>query len=104
LVAAERRSRKPFFIWWAPAAPHREDVATTLMFRPGPDPRPAPRYARRSKRYELPRPPSFNEADVADKPLNVRNGAPAMSDAQMAQLQLDYEGRAGSLLAVDDHV
>ena len=29
------RSRKPFFIWWAPIAPHREDVATTLMGRPG---------------------------------------------------------------------
>ena len=27
-----------------PIAPHREDVATTLMGRPGPDPRPAPRY------------------------------------------------------------
>ncbi len=39
------KSKKPFFIWWSPAAPHREDVATTLMGRPGPDPRPPPRYA-----------------------------------------------------------
>src|SRR5205823_12853130 len=38
-VGGEKRSRKPFFIWWAPAAPHREDVATTLMGRPGRDPR-----------------------------------------------------------------
>src|SRR4051812_26557476 len=30
LVGDERRSKNPFFIWWAPAAPHREDVATTL--------------------------------------------------------------------------
>src|SRR3954452_2757587 len=44
LVAAEKSSKKPFFIWWAPAAPHREDVAVTLMGRPGADPRPAPRY------------------------------------------------------------
>ncbi|MQA74651.1 MAG: sulfatase-like hydrolase/transferase, partial [Solirubrobacterales bacterium] len=104
LVRAERKSRKPFFIWWSPAAPHREDVATTLMGRPGPDPRPAPRYAERSSRYQLPRPPSFNEADFADKPSNMRDAAPPLSDAQIEQLQLDYEGRAGSLLAVDDHV
>src|SRR5215211_4372428 len=39
LVRREARDRKPFFIWWAPAAPHREDVSVTLMGRPGPDPR-----------------------------------------------------------------
>jgi N-acetylglucosamine-6-sulfatase len=104
LVRAERKSKKPFFIWWAPAAPHREDVATTLMGRPGPDPRPAPRYAEQSKGYELPRPPSFNEADLSDKPSAVREAAQPLTDAEIAQLQLDYEGRAGSLLAVDDHV
>ena len=76
LVRAERKSKKPFFIWWAPAAPHREDVATTLMGRPGRDPRPAPRYAAQSTSYTLPRPPSFNEADFADKPSNMRNAAP----------------------------
>jgi N-acetylglucosamine-6-sulfatase len=104
LVRAEGKSKQPFFIWWAPAAPHREDVATTLMGRPGRDPRPAPRYASKSSRFKLPKPPSFNEADFADKPSNMRNAAPSMSDAQIRQLQLDYEGRIGSLLAVDDHV
>ncbi len=57
-----------------------------------------------SARYRLPRPPSFNEADFADKPSNMRNAAPLMTDEQIEQLQLDYEGRIGSLLAVDDHV
>jgi len=104
LVKAERDAKKPFFIWWSPAAPHREDVSTTLMGRPGPDPRPAPRYAEKSKDYVLPRPPSFNEDDLSDKPSNMTAKAKTMTDAQIAQLQLDYEGRAGSLLAVDDHV
>ena len=104
LVERERTSRDPFFIWWSVAAPHREDVATTLMRRPGRDPRPAPRYEKQASRYRLPRPPSFNEADVGDKPSNVRDSAPPLSDAQIEQLQLDYEGRIGSLLAVDDHV
>jgi N-acetylglucosamine-6-sulfatase len=104
LVAKEKGSKDPFFIWWAPAAPHREDVATTLMGRPGRDPRPAPRYAKKSSAFTLPRPPSFNEADFSDKPSNMRSKAPVLTDAQIAQLQLDYEGRIGSLLAVDDHV
>jgi N-acetylglucosamine-6-sulfatase len=104
LVRNERKSKQPFFIWWSPAAPHREDVAVTLMGRPGPDPRPPARYAARSRKYELPRPPSFNESDLADKPSNMRDHAPVMSDAQIDQLELDYEGRMGSLLAVDDHV
>jgi N-acetylglucosamine-6-sulfatase len=104
LVSGEAKSKKPFFIWWAPAAPHREDVATTLMGRPGRDPRPAPRYAQKSSRFKLPRPRSFNEANFADKPTNMRQHAPLLSDKQIAQLQLDYEGRIGSLLAVDDHV
>jgi N-acetylglucosamine-6-sulfatase len=104
LVGAERKSKKPFFIWWAPAAPHREDVATTLMGRPGRDPRPAPRYAKRSSGFKLPRPKSFNEADVSDKSTNTKQHAPLLTDKQIAQLQLDYEGRIGSLLAVDDHV
>ena len=104
LVRSQAKSKKPFFIWWTPAAPHREDVSTTLMGRPGPDPRPAPRYAAESKRYVLPRPPSFNEADISDKSSNLIDAAPSMSDAQIQQLQLDYQGRAGSLRAVDDHV
>jgi N-acetylglucosamine-6-sulfatase len=104
LVEREGKKKDPFFIWWTPAAPHREDVATTLMGRPGPDPRPAPRYEAASKGYTLPRPPSFNEADTSDKSQNFQAKAPPLTDEQIDQLQLDYEGRAGSMLAVDDHV
>jgi len=46
LVRGERHSRKPFFLWWAPASPHREDVNGAIRGKSGPDPRPAPRYAR----------------------------------------------------------
>jgi N-acetylglucosamine-6-sulfatase len=104
LVKSQAKSTDPFFIWWAPASPHREDVATTLMGRPGEDPRPAPRYEDRVKRYTLPEPPNFNEADTTDKSANFQDKAPPLTDQQIAQLQLDYQGRAGSLLAVDDHV
>jgi arylsulfatase A-like enzyme len=104
LVRGERKSKKPFFIWWAPAAPHREDVAVTLMGRPGPDPRPPKRYQALSKKQKLPRPPSFNEADFTDKPANMRKAANVMSEEKIAQLESDYQGRIGSLRAVDDHV
>jgi arylsulfatase A-like enzyme len=104
LLREQRGSRKPFFIWWSPASPHREDVATTLMGRPGPDPRPPHRYAAKSKQYPLPRPPNFNEADLSDKPSNLTSKAPSLTQAQIDQLQLNYEGRVGSLLAVDDWV
>ena len=77
LVRAERKKRKPFFIWWSVAAPHREDVSTTLMGRPGPDPRPAPRYADEVSSYSLPQPPSFNEPDISDKPSPVTDAAPS---------------------------
>ena len=104
LVRSQRTSKKPFFIWWAPAAPHREDVATTLMGRPGRDPRPAPRYSKKSSSFKLPRGRGFNEADFSDKSSTMRDRAPVLTAGQIKQLQLDYEGRIGSLLAVDDHV
>ena len=105
LVRRERRSKKPFFLWWSPAAPHREDVATTLMNRPGPDPRAPKRYLARSLGFKLPRGPSFNEADLSDKPSNLTKAAPKpMSEELIRELELDYQGRMGSLLAVDDHV
>ena len=103
IVRRQARSRKPFFVWWSPAAPHREDVATTILGRPGADPRPAPRYRERSKKFVLPRPPSFNHSDPAD-PDSLVAQLPSMTDAQIDQLELDYQGRLGALLAVDDHV
>jgi arylsulfatase A-like enzyme len=104
LVKHEGKEKKPFFIWWSPAAPHREDVSTTLMGREGADPRPAPRHAEESSHFTLPQGPSFNEPDISDKSANLKESAPSLSQSQIDQLQLDYEGRAGSLMAVDDHV
>jgi arylsulfatase A-like enzyme len=104
LVAGQAHATDPFFIWWSPAAPHREDVASTLMQRPGPDPRPAPRYADAVKGLTVPRPPSFDEADMGDKPSALQEALPALTDDQIHQLDLDYGGRLGALRAVDDHV
>jgi N-acetylglucosamine-6-sulfatase len=104
IVRRQGNSKKPFFVWWAPAAPHREDVSTTLMGRPGRDPRPPQRYAKEVSKFKLPHPPNFNEPDFSDKSSHLQQSAPSLSQAQIDQLQLDYEGRAGSMMAVDDHV
>jgi N-acetylglucosamine-6-sulfatase len=103
LVRSERNSKKPFFIWWSPAAPHREDVSTTLMGRPGSDPRPAPRYTDDVADLNLPQPPSFNNQGTGDIPTNM-NAAGPLDQADIDQLNLDYQGRAGAIMAVDDHV
>lgn len=106
IIARERSSKRPFFVWWSPAAPHREDVAATLMGRPGPDPRPAPRHAARSRTFRLPRPPSFNQdaASFAKLPSNMQRHLKPLTEADIAELERDYQGRIGSLLAVDEHV
>ena len=105
LVYAQRNARKPFFIWWAPAAPHREDVATTLLGRPGPDPRPrAPLRAARASSTPCPGPRASTSLTSPTSRRTSNDSAPTMSQAQIDQLKLDYQGRAGSLRAVDDHV
>jgi arylsulfatase A-like enzyme len=74
------------------------------MGRPGRDPRPPQRYEQLSSSFHLPHPPSFNEADISDKASPITSKATTLTQQQIDQLQLDYEGRAGSLRAVDDGV
>ena len=104
IVRREGKEKDPFFVWWSPAAPHREDVSTTLLGKPGPDPRPAMRFEPDVNQLMLPEPPSFNEADISDKSSNLQDKAPLLDSDDIAQLQLDYQGRAGSLMAVDEGV
>jgi len=104
ILAGQENSKDPFFVWWSVAAPHREDVATTLLGRAGPDPAPPERYADEVGDYDLPMPPSFNEADISDKSSNLTSTAPLLNQATIDRLESNYEGRVGSLLAVDDQV
>jgi arylsulfatase A-like enzyme len=50
-----------------------------------------------------PRDPSFNEANVSDKPSDIRN-RPLLTQAQINQLDARYRARAEALLGVDDLV
>jgi N-acetylglucosamine-6-sulfatase len=81
---------KPFFAYVAPIAPH--DPST-----------PAPRDAHTYDGVNGPRLPSFNEADVSDKPSWIRQLSSLTSD-QIAAIDKRHEKRVESLQAVDDLV
>jgi arylsulfatase A-like enzyme len=84
-----------FFLWLAPTAPHLEPGLT--------GPRPAPRHAGLFAGRALPKPPSFDEADVGDKPSVIRN-LPRIDAAAEAVIGERYRNRQEALLAVDDLV
>ena len=107
----ERRAprHKPFFLNVAPLAPHTEALRRTS---PGdddpptpsfPNPRPAPRHAGAFATERLPKGPSFNEADVSDKPAEIR-AMPPLTPQAMGGERNRYRSRLASLLAVDDMV
>jgi N-acetylglucosamine-6-sulfatase len=59
------------------------------------------RYAGAYDSKKAPKPPSFNEADVSDKPSYVRN-RPLLSGAKIKTLDKNYRKRLRGLRGVDD--
>ena len=96
-------SRKPFFAWLTYTAPHNG----------GPDPnpnppfdctnaaKPPPRHANAFDSEPLPQPPSFNEADVSDKPPSIQALAPLTANNIAATR---YRCQLESLRSVDEGV
>jgi N-acetylglucosamine-6-sulfatase len=80
--------RRPFFLFVATYAPHQPAT-------------PAPRYAQAFPGAKAPRLPSYNEADVSDKPAWVQSRPPLRPVAQMNMDNL-YRKRLQSMLAVRD--
>src|SRR4051812_37975435 len=93
-------SPKPFFIYYNPNNPHGEAGTPFWSTR---DPEPAPQYLGAFGDITAPHPPNFDEADVSDKPEQVRN-TPHLSDSQLSDIDRRYRGRLESLLSVDDEV
>ena len=91
---------KPFYLSVAPLAPHGEAGSCNCA---GDDPRGAPRHQGRFAAEPVPRPPSYNEADVSDKPADIRNLTP-ITAPQEAALDARYRARLETLLAVDEMV
>src|SRR5205085_4859321 len=96
LDAINKFSPNPFYLQVDYTAPHG-DIA------PPAGPEPAPRYAGSFPGAKAPRPPSFNEADVSDKPVFVRRN-PRLGFGKIDYIDRRYEARLESLRSVDDGV
>jgi N-acetylglucosamine-6-sulfatase len=95
--------RTPFFLYVGFVAPHsggpRElDDPPALK-----TPAPAQRHRDRFLFEPLPTPPSFNEAEIQDKPFTVRR-RPMLQEFQVGALTEAYQQELESLLAVDEAV
>ena len=93
-------SPNPFFLWFTPTAPHGESPFVPGAAR---DPTPAPRHLGRYEEAAVPRTPSFNEADVSDKPGYIAATDP-LTSAEIDTLDVRYRSQLESLLAVDEAV
>jgi N-acetylglucosamine-6-sulfatase len=93
----QQRPGQPWFLWVSFLAPH-DDRDQGI-----PGPSPAPRHLGMMRHIPLPRPPSFNEEDVSDKPALVRS-FPLLTVEEIDRTQLAYWRTLETLLAVDDGV
>jgi arylsulfatase A-like enzyme len=82
---------RPFFLSIAPLAPHRESHCNPASIRP------APRHEG-TVQLRLPRPPSYNEPDMSDKPTWMQQ-LPRRDPVALTKL---YNQRIAALRAVDD--
>jgi arylsulfatase A-like enzyme len=113
-IDAQRIDPRPFFMWLAYHPPHsgvgRNDLAGRRCSDGRPNERgskqsaiPPKRYARRYIQARVPRPPSFNERDVSDKPKLVAR-RPPLSARDLETIDRDYRCGLAALKALDDGV
>jgi arylsulfatase A-like enzyme len=93
-------SNKPFYLSVAPRDPHSEAAACNCA---GDNPRAAPRYQGHFAGLTAPRNPDFNEADVSDKPSNIKS-LPSLTPTAINNVDDRYRARAEAVLGVDDLV
>lgn len=88
----EADDTKPFFLFLSPSAPHWPIA-------------PARRHTNNPFADDaLPKRPNFDEDDVSDKPMWIRDGVPQLDAAAVANETERYRRSMGSLFAVDDMV
>jgi arylsulfatase A-like enzyme len=93
----------PFFLWLSYFAPHYGGPRE-LGDPPGlKAPVPAPRHRGRFAAEPLPLPPSFDEADMSDKPVALQR-RPPLSQEAFSSAETAYRRSLEALLAVDEGV
>jgi N-acetylglucosamine-6-sulfatase len=89
-IRQQESGSKPFFMYISTKAPH--GPAT-----------PAPRHQDLFPNVAAPRPPSFNEDDVSDKPSWLRS-KPRLDSRQIASIDKLHRKRLQSMMAVDEMI
>ena len=90
-VRTSAAGSNPFFLWLSFGAPHQYENGPPLFQRQDAD---------EFRDVPLPRPPSFDEADVSDKPPWL-SAAPGLTDEQVRAMTTEHRGRLRSLQTVD---
>ncbi|HEX2127689.1 MAG TPA: sulfatase-like hydrolase/transferase, partial [Solirubrobacterales bacterium] len=114
LINEQAQTPGPFFLWVGYHPPHdglgRNDAAGRRCSLGAPGARggrqsaiPAPRYARRFRSAAIPRPPSFDERDVSDKPGFLRR-ADELGRKEREVIGLNYRCGLAAMLAVDEAI
>ena len=96
-IRRQRRRTRPWFLWVTPNAPHTESDTGRAEGTPAV---PARRHAGLYADEPLPRPPSFDEEDMTDKPPILSR----FPRVDVARMTAHHRGRLGSLAAVDEMI
>ncbi len=94
--------RKPFFLSLAYLAPHHETQDTRIVT--GRTVRAAPRHSGTYANVTLRNRPSYDEADISDKPAFRRRLTPPLTQQREQTIRLERIARLESLRAVDEGV
>jgi arylsulfatase A-like enzyme len=104
IAESESADSVPFFLYINPLAPHTEDSSPqcALNYASLQSTLPPPRYKGSAEYIDFPTSPSFNEADVSDKPPKQRKDL--LTDAHIACLDDLFHARLETMRAVDDMI
>lgn len=105
LIGRRAPEEQPFFLSVAYLAPHSggPNPDAPNESRCNGSAKPAPRHLGALENEPLPLPPSFNEADISDKPAGLA-GRPPLTEQQIQNATRNYRCRGESLLAIDEGV
>ena len=104
VIDRQAPSDQPFYLSVAYLAPHSggpNNGADEAAGRCEDTAKPAIRHAGTYSSLPLPQPPSFNEADVSDKPAGIAGRDP-LSQRDIRNATRNYRCRAEALLAIDE--
>jgi N-acetylglucosamine-6-sulfatase len=101
---------QPWYISWAPLAPHAQEGETTSGETQTKEegiaktfPTPAPKYKGKYAAEPLPKPPSFNQADMSKMPAFFRERT-LMQPKSIELVEQEYRQELESLQSVDEWV